>query len=200
MTLRIGFISHGQFALRMYGHGGRTLVYRPVEGPELTEIALRQREEPNAINEMFDRTPVWAPLAADQLKEYFAAEMKKPHTAIMAIYSGDTFVGISEWSANWDTWAPYAWVVIWPEHRRKGHGSEAAGTLLERTFMDSPAHSLSAAVPEFNRSGTAFLKRLGFREIGRMRRAGMADGNYYDTLFFDLLRSEYAARGKGVRR
>ncbi|MDD4308102.1 MAG: GNAT family protein, partial [Thermoplasmata archaeon] len=86
------------------------------------------------------------------------------------------------------------------EHRRRGYGTEVAKMLLDRTFLENPGHEATAAVPEEDRAAAAFLSRIGFRPIGRMRRVDVSQGQYRDLLFFDILKSEYLQSGKGGRR
>ena len=82
--------------------------------------------------------------------------------------------------------------MIWPEHRRKGYGTKAAKKLLDRSFLDNPAHALDTGAPEWNSAAILFLKHLGFKDAGRMRLSGMKDGKYYDDIIFDILKSEYS--------
>ena len=167
------------------------IVLRPLEDAELAEIARRQSG--TDIADMFDCKPNWAPLSLAQLKEKVADELKKPLTAVFAIFSGEELVGIGEWSASWDTWAMYAWFVVLPEHRRRGLGTAIGKMLLDKCFQEHPGHELAAGISDSNTAAAALLKKLGFREIGRMRRVGMECGKYHDVLFFDILRSEYLA-------
>ena len=184
----------------MYGNSRISLRIMPLEDKHAEELVRRCAEDPETTSWMFDSQPAWAPLTTAQLRDKIAEELKKPHTAVFALLSGEDFVGIGEWSASWDTWSPYAWFIIWPEHRRKGLGREAARMLLEKTFLENPGHSISTATADWNEPALRFLRSMGFRDIGRMRRTHMKGGEYRDTLFFDILRSEYMTKGKGVRR
>jgi RimJ/RimL family protein N-acetyltransferase len=54
-----------------------------------------------------------------------------------------------------------------------------------------PAHSLSCWVAEWNLEARAFLRRHGFQESARMRRAGIYQGAYFEMVVMDLLRPEW---------
>jgi RimJ/RimL family protein N-acetyltransferase len=163
----------------------------PMEDEVIIEIAKHQSG--TDIADMFDCKPNWAPLTTAQLKEKVADEVKKPQTAVFAIWSNKELVGIGEWSASWDTWSPYAWFVVLPEHRRKGLGTAIGRMLLGKCFLEHPGHELAVGVSDSNAGAVALLKKLGFTDIGRMRRVGMEAGKYHDVRFFDILKSEYLA-------
>jgi RimJ/RimL family protein N-acetyltransferase len=169
----------------------QAIIFKPMDDDAINEITRRQSG--TDIADMFDCNPNWAPLTAAQLKEKIADELKKPRTAIFAIFSGKDLIGLGEWSSNWDTWSPYASFVVLPEHRRKGLGMAIAHILLNKCFMENPGHELAVGISDSNPQAAGLLNKLGFKEIGRMRRVGMEGGKYQDVLFFDILKSEYLA-------
>lgn len=173
--------------------------FRSLEEADITEIHRRQNGDSCAdLSELFDNKPSWSPLTLAQLKEKIGEKQKNPRTAVFAIYSGDDFIGVGEWSSSWDTWSPHSWFMIWPEHRRKGCGTEVAKLLLDKTFLENPGHEATAAVPDWNHAAIQFLECLGFRPIGKMRRVDMIEGQFHDLMFFDILKSEYLQGGKGA--
>jgi len=182
----------------MYRYQSSKPSLRPVEDADISEIARRHSEDPRSLSELMDNKPAWSPLTVAQIKEKIAEEQKKPHTSLFAIYSGETFIGMGYWSANWDTWSPWSWFIIWPEHRRKGHGTAVAELLLDKTFMENPGHAICAAVPGSDMAAQAFLRKQGFKSAGRMRRTHLVEGAFQDTEFFDILKPEYLKRRKGA--
>ncbi|MDD4308718.1 MAG: GNAT family protein [Thermoplasmata archaeon] len=176
-------------------------VFKSLEDSDESEVHRRQNGECcSELFELFDNKPAWSPLTLAQIREKIGEKQKKQNSAIFSIYSGDDFIGLGEWSSSWDTWSPHSWFIIWPEHRRRGYGTEVAKMLLDRTFLENPGHEATAAVPEEDRGAAAFLGRIGFRPIGRMRRVDVSQGQYRDLLFFDILKSEYLQVSKGGRR
>ncbi len=44
---------------------------------------------------------------------------------------------------------------------------------------------------EWNEAGLRFAEALGFSPAGRVRRVGILEGRYVDSIPFDLLRTEW---------
>lgn len=164
-----------------------------IEQEQLEEIHKRQNTDCTYDLSMdLDLDPSWAPATLDQTKAKLEEFQKKDRTSIFAILSkDDEFIGIAAYSARWDTWNPHIGVTIWPEHRRRGFGTEAAKLLLYAAFDDSIAHVVSTGVAGYSKEGIAFAESLGFKKQGAMRRAGMIGGEFIDHMFFDILREEY---------
>jgi RimJ/RimL family protein N-acetyltransferase len=163
---------------------------------EERELATVHRQQNGGcryeISELLDHDTPWAPMSLDQVREKVANVRGKDRTALVALWAeSDECIGLGWSSAEWDPWAPGIHVVIWPEYRRKGYGTEAARLLLDLGFAESPAHSMTAYVPDWCAEGLAFAESLGFRRSGAMRRVGRREGRFFDGEFFDLLRDEY---------
>ena len=144
------------------------------------------------ISELLDSDLPWAPMSKDQVKEKLGEMNKEDRTAISGVWSEEGLIGLAYFSADWDTLCPFISVIIWPEHRRKGYGTEAAKLLLDLCFNNYFAHVVGSSVPDFSEEGLAFAKSLGFKRQGLRRRAGMFNGRFYDSVFLDVLRSEYS--------
>ena len=171
------------------------ITFRSLDEPEIENIHKRQNEDCTyEIASIFDFSPPWAPVTLEQLKEKIAEDRKRPRTAHLSLWSeNNDFLGLAIWMASWDTWCPRMEIFIFPEHRRKGYGTEVARLLTDMSFHQNPGHMISTGVEEWNAAALEFIKSLGFKDAGRMRRTGIKDGEYYDTLRFDILKSEYEA-------
>ena len=168
--------------------------FKSIEEPELVEIHKRQNGDcNNDLSDLLDNDTAWMPMTLEQVKEKISENQKKPRTSVFSIWHNDVYVGIGAWSSNWDTWGPWNHVLIWPEHRRKGYGTEAARKLLAKSFNENPAHAIDTGTAEWNTAAIAFIKHLGFKEAGKFRLSNIKDGKYYDDLIFDMLKSEYLA-------
>ena len=171
--------------------------FKSIEEPEIIEIHKHQNGKCNyELSNVLDNEPAWTPMTLEQVKEAISKNQKKDRTSMFSIWADNVFVGMGAWSSNWDTWGPWNYVIIWPEHRRKGHGTEAAKKLLSRSFSDSPAHALDTGTAEWNSPAIAFIKSLGFKEAGKFRLSNIKDGKYYDDLIFDILKTEYFGVGQ----
>ena len=103
--------------------------------------------------------------------------------------------GSCDW--GWDPHAPNVVVVIAPDQQRQGYGSEALGLLLRYLFDNTVAHNVACWIDDWNEAGLRFAARHGFQQNGRMRRAGVRQGFYYDVIITDMLRPEWLARAEG---
>jgi RimJ/RimL family protein N-acetyltransferase len=96
---------------------------------------------------------------------------------------------------GWDPHCPDLSLVIAPAHQRRGYGSEVLRLLLSYLFGNTVAHNVSGWVADWNRAGLQFATRHGFQECGRLRRAGIQQGSYFDVVVVDLLRPEWEPTG-----
>ncbi len=179
--------------MREFALSSERLFLRSVEEEEIAEIrSLQNGGCRYEISGLLEFDPAWAPMSTDQVKAKLEEIRKEERNAVFGILStGEELVGMGRFSADWDPQCPFLAVVIWPEHRRKGFGSEAATLLLEMCFGQSVARVVSCWIPEWNQDGLAFAESLGFKRCGIERRAGMRDGRFFNGVFLDMLRSEY---------
>lgn len=76
--------------------------------------------------------------------------------------------------------------------QNRGCGQEAMRLLLDYAFQLLNLHSVWLGVFAFNERAIAVYRKLGFREIGRMRQARIIAGKCYDILLMDLLAEEFS--------
>lgn len=84
------------------------------------------------------------------------------------------------------------------EDRRKGYGSQVLQLLLRFAFAELNLFRVSAAVPEYNETAIALLRKFGFTQEVCRRSALERDGRRWDLYVFGLLRDEWqmsASRG-----
>jgi len=77
------------------------------------------------------------------------------------------------------------------EDRRKGYGTQALRMLLRFAFAELNLYRVTANVPEYNEAAIALLKKAGFTEEVRRRKALERDGQRWDMLGFGLLNDEW---------
>lgn len=80
--------------------------------------------------------------------------------------------------------------------RQKGYGSQALTMLLRFASAELNLFRVSAAVQEYNEAGIALLKKFGFIEEVRRRKALDRDGRRWDMLIFGLLKDEWMKQVK----
>lgn len=78
------------------------------------------------------------------------------------------------------------------DDRGKGIGTQALGLLLRFAFTELSLFRVTIVIPEYNSSALALVRKFGFLEEVRRRKAILRDGSEFDLLAFGLLRSEWA--------
>ena len=91
----------------------------------------------------------------------------------------------------WDAHTPWVEVVVRPDRRYVGHGTAAGQWILEHLFMNTPAHVVHASTPDWNEDGLRLAERLSFERAGALRRIGIREGRYVDSVEFELLRTRW---------
>lgn len=73
----------------------------------------------------------------------------------------------------------------------RGLGGEAVELLLEYAFNLLNLTSVMLGTFAFNHRAIHCYRRIGFREIGRRRRARLIAGTYHDAVLMDILAEEF---------
>ncbi len=136
------------------------------------------------------------PLSRKQVEGVYnrwAEEENETHLAVVSRQSQE-LIGHAEADWGWDPHCPSVSLVIAPDHQRQGYGSAVINLLLRYLYETTPAHNVSCWVTDWNEPGRRFLRVHGFRESGRMRRAGIRQGRYFDVIIMDILRPEWEQR------
>jgi RimJ/RimL family protein N-acetyltransferase len=144
--------------------------------------------------------PDIAPMSRAQVDAALEAwsKEKRAMTLGIALKSTGDLVGHAVCNWHWDPHCPWVSLVIASGQQRQGLGSEVLRTLLAHVFERTPAHTVHGGMAGWNVEGLAFALANGFTECGRVPRAGLRDGAYYDDIFVDLLRREWAVMGGEV--
>lgn len=77
------------------------------------------------------------------------------------------------------------------EYLSKGYGTEAIRLLLDYGFNYMNLHSIRLSLMSFNERALKCYQKCGFKETGRIRENKFINGNYYDTICMDILKSEF---------
>ena len=75
--------------------------------------------------------------------------------------------------------------------RGQGLGTQTLGLLLRFAFAELNLFRVTTVMPEYCQAGIALVRKFGFVEEVRRRKAILRDGQEYDLLAFGLLRSEW---------
>ncbi|MHA1866354.1 MAG: GNAT family N-acetyltransferase [Candidatus Heimdallarchaeaceae archaeon] len=78
-----------------------------------------------------------------------------------------------------------------PANHNKGYGSDATRCILKFGFLILNLNRIELEVFEFNQRAVHVYEKLGFKHIGRRRKARFYEGKYYDIILMDILIDEY---------
>ena len=137
------------------------------------------------------------PLSMIQVEEIikqWGEEKREAHLGI-ELTDKHELVGHAEFEWSWDPMAPWISVVIARPFQRRGYGTQVAQLIMSYLFDNTPAHSISGWMADWNRAGRSFSQKLGFKESGRTRREGFREASYFDGILVDILRLEYQSAG-----
>ena len=79
------------------------------------------------------------------------------------------------------------------EARGQGYGTEALRLLCDYAFNILNLRSLMLRTYDYNARAMASYAKVGFKEIGRRRKARFYAGEYHDIVYMDLLAEELGA-------
>jgi len=88
--------------------------------------------------------------------------------------------------------------ILLGERRGQGLGTEATRLTVDWGFTVLGLHNIMLGVAAWNERAIRVYTKVGFREVGRRRRAGLTLGRRYDAVFMDLLASEFRQAGGSV--
>lgn len=80
------------------------------------------------------------------------------------------------------------------KYQHKGYGTEAMNLLLDYGFSLLNLKNISLNVFEYNEIAYNLYKKVGFKEIGRMRKAVELGGKRYAIILMDILHEEYESK------
>jgi [ribosomal protein S5]-alanine N-acetyltransferase len=110
---------------------------------------------------------------------------------------GDDELGRGGVCAGWVNWRPIGrfgnleiGIVLFPEHRGQGIGTEAQRLLVEYLFGSTTAHRLQAGTEVDNITEQRALERVGFRREGVARGLYFRAGQWRDSVLYGLLRDD----------
>ena len=133
---------------------------------------------------------------AHQLKWYNSIQDDKRfiHYAI-DVWDGEDWrlIGSCNWS-NIDWVSRHAEVGRYigdPEYYGKGYGLKMTIELHRIVFQDLNMNTVRGEVWSYNTHNINFLRKFGYKEVGRYRNAKFYKGEYHDSVLVDMTREEW---------
>jgi RimJ/RimL family protein N-acetyltransferase len=127
-------------------------------------------------------------------------ENKESFAYAIILKEEDTLIGHAKADWEWDPHMSEAAVLIAPPYQRKGYGTQAITLVLNYLFDFSMAHNVSSGINAWNTPAEAFVRHLGFKQVGTRRDSAYLAGQFYDVHVFDILRPEWKEVSHAVDR
>ena len=168
--------------------GGASLrSYRPEDAPQLAryandaDVAAYQRETA-ARRYTVDDAAAWIALVSAQTPECH-----------FSIACEDTIIGGIALELQTDVYAHSAELSYWiaPAHWGRGHATRAVGALTDHAFVRLGLTRLYARVFDGNAASRRVLEKCAYRLEGRLQRAALKDGVYFDQSVYAALRAQH---------
>lgn len=87
--------------------------------------------------------------------------------------------------------ADYGILIGEKGYHGKGIGTEAGKLIIDYAFNVLNLRNIRLSVFEFNKRGIASYEKIGFKHIGRRRKAWPVGGKAYDIIFMDIIAEEF---------
>jgi len=138
------------------------------------------------------------PVLDEATRAWYATREAQPDRLDLALVdrAADRCVGevvLNDWSPA-DQSCGFR-ILVGPEGRDRGLGSEATRLVLEHAFAVTDLHRIELEVYAFNPRAQHVYARAGFRVEGRRRDAFVFDGERVDALLMAVLRTELSDLG-----
>ena len=140
------------------------------------------------------------PFTLESQRDRIAGRSGKPDFADFTVYdrSDGTPIGFSSLFHIDHRNGTAEFGIFLGERRGKGLGTEATRLTLDWGFTVLGLHNIMLGVAAWNQRAIRVYTKVGFREIGRRRGAGVTMGRRYDAVYMDLLASEFLQAGGSV--
>jgi RimJ/RimL family protein N-acetyltransferase len=106
------------------------------------------------------------------------------------VVRGQERLGLMNWRRKSYTPTAHCWeigIVLLPEARGHGYGTEAHRLLVPYLFAHTPVHRIEAATEASNAAEQRALEKAGFTREGVLRGVGWRDGAWRDGIWFSVL-------------
>lgn len=77
------------------------------------------------------------------------------------------------------------------EDQSKGYGQESLNLILDFGFNILNFHNMYLKVYDYNKIAISCYEKVGFKEAGRLRETKIIAGQKFDTIYMDMLASEF---------
>ena len=119
--------------------------------------------------------------------------MLTPDSGMLVPTLGARVLGLVSWHRSRTGQTSYCWnmgLVLMPEARGHGYGTEAQRLLVEYLFAHTQLNRVEATTEVDNRAEQRSLEKAGFTREGVLRGYGFRDGQWRENLLYSVIRSD----------
>jgi len=117
--------------------------------------------------------------------------------AIETITDNKLIGGTGLFNISWTSRSAEVGISIYnPEYWGKGFGVESLNLILRFAFQDLNLNRVELEVFDFNKRAHKCYLKVGFKEIGKRRKARFIEGQFHDGILMDILREEWLAMNR----
>jgi len=114
--------------------------------------------------------------------------------AIETVAEGKLMGGTGLFDIDWTSRSATFGISIYdPKKWGKGYGQESTSLVLDFAFRILNLNRVELDTFDFNKRAHKCYLKVGFKEVGRRRKARFIDGEYRDDIIMDILRDEWLA-------
>ncbi|MFI5612253.1 GNAT family N-acetyltransferase [Amycolatopsis sp. NPDC051903] len=118
-----------------------------------------------------------------------------PEGGLLVPTLGGRPLGLLSWHRSRSGPSSYCWnmgLVLRPEARGHGHGTEAQRLLVRYLFAHTQFNRVEASTEVSNRAEQRSLEKAGFTREGILRGYGFRDGEWRDSVLYAVIREDLA--------
>ena len=117
--------------------------------------------------------------------------------AIETISDNKLIGGTGLFNINWTSRSATIGISIYnPEYWGKGYGQESMNLMLGFAFQNLNLNRVELDTFAFNKRAQKCYLKVGFKEVGRKRKARFINGQYCDYIIMEILKDEWFAETK----
>jgi ribosomal-protein-alanine N-acetyltransferase len=180
----------------------------PIQTPRLLLRRMREADAEMLLDLMSNEESFqyinWEPMDAEQIQEWLsrdpAVHLTQPGgvlSLILELTESAKAIGLLTifFYENDQRQLSFT-LLIAPEHRRQGFGTEAVFGAAAFAFEGLRSHRIVAECHSLNQPARAMLEKAGLRREGEGRKALFQKGEWVDVCWYAMLKTEYDAQSK----
>ena len=115
--------------------------------------------------------------------------------AIETLSDNKLIGGTGLFNIDWTSRSTAVGISIYnPKYWGKGYGQESMNLMLGFAFQNLNLNRVELDVFDFNKRAQKCYLKVGFKEVGRRRKARFIDGKYRDAIMLDILKDEWVIK------